>query len=368
MQIFDAIYKKGNMLQCKFSDNFLHPKYLGTEFPLGQHLITAISYNKEYVKSLYSGLIKTYISYLDNETEKNFKKYEQALFKIDDYCIYLHEVSYKLITTIKATHSRYSLSDCMDFINGFDKNEITIFTNQFAKIKKEGSVQPKECLLLWNIAVKLLLDEFDLSTDMIKSDISDICNAPATATGLDRLAWLDVNRRIHFFDMNFPVRLSVDLGEAIDSKFFITQKTDEESISYSISLCTTEQLMYYDFSTSLENNLPFKMCKNCNVPFIPKGRVDSLYCDRIMPGFKVKCSAIGAINTYKNNQSDIEANFYAARKRYATRVSRNPLLKPEFEVWKIKAKEKLTAYREGNLPADEFRNWFTDDEWMKNKL
>ena len=365
MQIFDAIYKKGNMLQCKFSDNFIHPNYLGTEFPLGQHLIAAISYNKEYVKKLYTDLIKSYISYLDNETENNFKAYEQALFKIDDYCIYLHEVSYKLITTIKTTHPRYSLSDCMDFINGFDKRAITNFTNQFAKIKKEGSAQLKECLLLWNIAVELLLDEFDSSTDMIKSDISDICNSPATATGLDRLAWLDVNRRIHFFDMNFPVRLSVDLGEAIDSKFFVTQKADAESIAYSISLCTTEQLMYYDFSTSLENNLPFKICKNCHTPFIPKGRVDSLYCDRTMPGFKVKCSAIGAINTYKNNQSDIEADFYAARKRYATRVSRNPQLKPAFDVWKIKAKEKLTAYRNGEISADEFKTWFMDDEWTK---
>ena len=365
MQIFDAIYKKGNMLQCKFSNNFIHPNYLGAEFPLGHHLITAISYNREYVKELFSDLIKTYISYIDNKTEPDFKKYEKALFKIDDYCIYLHENSYRLITTIKATHPHYALSDCMDFINSFDENKITSFTNQFAKIKKGGSVQLKDCLILWDIAVELLLEAFDSSANMIKSDIADICNAPTTASGLDRLAWLDVNRRIHFFDMDYPIRLSVDLGEAIDSKFFVSQKTDEESIAYSISLCTTQQLMYYDFSSSLEYNLPFKMCKNCNVPFIPKGRIDSLYCDRIMPGFKVKCSAIGAINTYKNNQSDIEAHFYAARKRYTTRVSRNPLLKTEFEAWKIKAKQKLIAYRNGEISADEFKQWFMDDGWTK---
>lgn len=365
MQIFDAIYKKGNMLQCKFSDNFIHPNYLGSEFPLGQHLITAISYNREYVKELFSDLIKTYISYIDNETENNFKRYEKALFKIDDYCIYLHEISYKLITTIEASHPRYSLCDSIDLIKSLDESKVAKFTNQFTKIKKDGSVQLKECLLLWNIAAELLLDEFESFANTIKSDISDICNAPSTATGLDRLAWLDVNRRIHFFDMNFPVRLSVDLGEAVDSKFFVSQETDEESIAYSISLCTTEQLMYYDFSSSLENNLPFKMCKNCNVPFIPKGRADSLYCDRIMPGFKYKCVAIGALNTYKSKQPDIEADFYAARKRYSTRALRNPLLKPGFDVWKIKAKEKLTAYRNGKISADEFKKWFMDDEWTK---
>ena len=50
MQIFDVIYKKENTLQCQFSDNFIHPRYFGTEFPIGQHLITAISYDKKYVK------------------------------------------------------------------------------------------------------------------------------------------------------------------------------------------------------------------------------------------------------------------------------------------------------------------------------
>ena len=101
------------------------------------------------------------------------------------------------------------------------------------------------------------------------------------------------------------------------------------------------------------------------MPFILKGRVDSLYCDRIMPGFKDKCSVIGAVNTYKSNPSDIEADFYAARRRYNTRVSRNSLLKPKFDVWKIKAKEKFTAYRNGEISADEFRNWFMDDEWTR---
>ena len=49
-----------------------------------------------------------------------------------------------------------------------------------------------------------------------------------------------------------------------------------------------------------------------------------------------------------------------------SRSLRNPILKPEFDVWKIKGREKLTAYRNGEISADEFRNWFMDDEWTKN--
>ena len=53
MQIFDTIYKKENMLQCKFSDNFIHPDYLGTEFPLGYHLINAIVLDVLQVEKYY---------------------------------------------------------------------------------------------------------------------------------------------------------------------------------------------------------------------------------------------------------------------------------------------------------------------------
>ena len=188
---------------------------------------------------------------------------------------------------------------------------------------------------------------------------------PIGAKGLNRLNGLDTRRKIDLYRMQFPTCLSVDLGNSVNSKFFYSQLTDEGSIVSSISQCTTEQLMYYDLFTSLEKDLPFKLCKNCNKPFMPKGRPDSLYCDRIMPGFKYKCVSIGAQNAYKSKQPDIEVEFYAARKRYSTRSLRKPILKPEFDVWKIKGKEKLIAYRNGEISADEFRNWFMDDEWTR---
>lgn len=365
MQIFDAIYKKENMLQCKFSDNIIHPDYLGTEFPIGRHLITAITYDILKVEKYYSNLIKTYITYIDNENEDNFKNYESALFKIDDYCIYLHETSHTLLTAIRKIHPNYSLNDLIDFMDVFDNDEKLEFTEQIRKIKKNGHIQTKECLVLWNIAAGFFLDKFKLSTNTINKDICDICSSHGEYKGLNRLSVLDEKRKMHLFRMDFPVCLSIDLGNSVHSKFFFSQPPEEGNIVCSISPSTTEQLMYYDLFTSLEKDLPFKMCKNCNKPFIPKGRADSLYCDRIMPGFKYKCSAIGALNTYKSKQPDIEAQFYAARKRYSTRVSRNPALKTEFEVWKIKSREKLTAYRNNEIFADEFKKWFMDDEWTK---
>lgn len=366
MQVFDAVYKKGNMLQCKFSDTSIYPDYIGAEFPIGYHLINAIAYDLVKVATYYRNLIKAYITYIDNENETNFKKYESALLKIDDYCIYMHETTCILLSSIKKFHPDYSLNDLVDFMQTyFNMKDQFELIKQIRKIKKNGRIQIKECLILWNTFADMLLDKFDSDIGMLKKDITDVCKVPSKYNGLGRLVGLDVNSREHYFEMDFPVRISIDLGEATDSKFFAFNFTEGNSVSYSVAAFTTEQLMYYDFSLTLESNLPIKLCKNCNKPFIPKGRTDSLYCDRRMPGFKDKCSNIGALITYKNNLSDIESEFYATRRRYNTRVSRNPLLKTEFEVWKIKAKEKLTAYRNGQISADEFRNWFMDDEWMK---
>ena len=365
MQVFDAVYKKENMLQCKFSDNFIHPDYLGTEFPLGHHLINAIVLDILQVEKYYNNLIKTYISYLDNENELNFKKYETALFQIDDHCIYLHETTHTILTAIKKIHPDYLLGDLIDFIDIFNSQEKLEITEQIQKTKKDGQIQLKECLTLWNIIADFLLDKFKSFTNTIRMDIYNICNSSVESKGLNRLNGLDTKRKIELFRMEFPTYLSVDLGNSVNSKFFYSKLTDEGSIVSSISQCSTEQLMYYDLFTSLEKDLPFKLCKNCNKPFMPKGRPDSLYCDRIMPGFKYKCVSIGAQNAYKSKQPDIEVEFYAARKRYSTRSLRNSILKSEFDVWKIKGKEKLIAYRNGEISADEFRNWFMDDEWTK---
>lgn len=52
-------------------------------------------------------------------------------------------------------------------------------------------------------------------------------------------------------------------------------------------------------------------------------------------------------------------------RRYYTRTYRKPAIKPEFELWKITPKEKLKAYRNGEITAEEFKNWVLDDAWTK---
>ena len=364
MQPFYAIYNKGTSLQFAFNDNIHHPRYISAEFPVGHSLTAAINIKPDDATIVFDNLVKTYIDYLDQKkSDASYNKFENALFDVDGYCIYLRGIVHKLLEMINKLHPLYPQSYLTHFINDFTKEQITLLFGAISNINEEPK-QADNKLYFWNLCAKFMLDTFLDDIKYLKSDIYDLCNVSDEYTGKSRLHFLDNIRKSFYMGMVFNCGSGISIGEAENSKIFVSSPLGNDEIIDCMFADTILEFIYYEFHTVLKNNLPIKLCKNCNLPFVPKGRIDSLYCERNVPGVKDKCSVVGANNTYKSNLSDTETEFYAARRRYNTRVSRNPQLKTEFEVWKIKAKEKLTAYRNGKISADEFKNWFMDDEWM----
>lgn len=365
MQPFFSIYNKGTSLQFAFGDNIYHPRYIGAEFPVGHSLTAAINIKPDEATIVFNSLIRAYIDYLDeNKSDESYDKFENALFIVDSYCIYLRGIVHKLIEMINELHPRYAPSYLTHFINDFNKDQITLLFEAISKINKEPE-QADNKSYFWNLCAKFMLDTFLDDIKYLKSDIYDLCNISDEYTGKSRLHSLDNIRKLFYMRMTFNCGSGTSIGEADNSKIFVSSPLENDEIIDAVYADTILEFIYYEFHTVLKNNLPIKLCKNCNLPFVPKGRIDSLYCERFIPEVKDRCSDVGANNTYKSNLSDTETEFYAVRRRYNTRVSRNPLLKTEFEVWKIKAKQKLIAYRNGEISADEFRKWFMDDAWMR---
>ena len=365
MQPFFAIYNKGTSLQFAFNDNLYHPRYIGAEFPVGHSLTAAINIKPDEIAIVFDSFVKTYINYLDqNKSDESYDKFENALFVVDGYCIYLRGIVHKLLEMIEKLHPRYAPSYLTHFINDFSKEQILLLFQVISNINEEPD-QFEHKLYFWNLCTKFMLDTFLVDIKYLKSDIYDLCNITDEYTGKSRLHSLDNIRKNFYMGMVFKCSSGTSIGEAENSKIFVSSPLENNEIIDAVYADTILELIYYEFHTVLKNNLPIKLCKNCNLPFVPKGRIDSLYCERFIPEVKDRCSDVGANNTYKSNLSDTETEFYAARRRYNTRVSRNPLLKTEFDVWKIKAKQKLIAYRDGKISADEFKEWFMDDEWTK---
>ena len=368
MQIYERIFTKGTKIQCKFFDTSLHSNYVGAEYTAGQDLITALTYNREYIIGLFRNLIRSYIRYLENPTEINCHSYEKDLYKIDEYCIYFHELSIVLITLIKDAHPHYSINIRRMLVRHFLLDALKEIIKDLEIMQSMNSVADIVYLPFWDKVSYYLLVWFDTYTKSINKDLWMIATSDSGYKCLDRLYVLPMDRASNYVDMKWPMVLRDGLNNPDNTKLiFSTEQNDDTSnVRKSFLILTTETLMYFDLILSLDSELPIKICKNCNVPFIPIGRPDTLYCSRVMPGFKYKCSDIGASNTYKRKQSDIEAEYFTVRKRYHIRTIRNPCLQPGFDAWKVKAKEKLSEYRNGLISADEFRKWFLNDEWIKN--
>ncbi len=363
MTPFYAIYNKGTYMQFAFSDLSHHSCYIGAEFPLGQALAAAINIVPDEAYIVFDDLIGAYIKYLDKKTNETYDEFMKTIFSIDEYCIYLRGIVQKILDMVSEFHPRYTQSYLSHFCDDFSTDVYKELFTALSNInEKPDDLEHKK--YFWNLCVKFMLDTFLENIKHLKPDIYDLCNATDEYSGKSRLNSLDNRRKLFYFELEFPIHPGTSIGEAENSKIFISDPVECDEIIdglYSDNILTA---MYYELYMVLENNLPIRLCKNCGKPFVAQKRADSIYCDRVVPRSKDKCSVVGPLKTYRSKLPDIESDFYAARRRYNTRVSRNPTLKTEFEAWKIKSREKLIAYREGKLSADEFRKWFMDDEWM----
>lgn len=364
MKPFYAIYNKGIYMQFAFNNFKLHPDYIGAEFPLGQSLTAAINISPDEAYKAFDELTRAYMLYLDNKTIESYDAFLIAIYNMDEYCIYLREIVHKILEMITELHPRYTLSYLTHFVNYFHKEEYRELSDAVAQINDKPN-QSEYKLYFWNLCIKFMLDVFLNDIKHLKEDIYELCNISDGYSGKSRLNSLNNSRKLFYFGLEFPIHPGTSIGEAENSKILTSGSVGSDEIIDCLFSDKVITAMYYEFYTVLEKNLPIRLCKNCNKPFVAQKRADSIYCDRVIPSSKDKCSVVGPLKTYRSKLSDIESDFYAARRRYNTRVSRNPILKTEFEVWKIKSREKLIAYRDGIISADEFRKWFMDDEWMK---
>lgn len=65
-----------------------------------------------------------------------------------------------------------------------------------------------------------------------------------------------------------------------------------------------DDLIRFELLNVITNNVVIKKCKYCNRYFVPKGRSDSEYCDRISKGETRPCNEIGAVKLHEASKAD----------------------------------------------------------------
>ena len=149
-------------------------------------------------------------------------------------------------------------------------------------------------------------------------------------------------------------------SKLFDFKFDSYFDYENEVITYPLE--TMDDVIRFDMMQMLVNKVKFKPCKCCGHYFIPGGRVNSEYCDRIMPGETKPCNEIGALKTFDivHKDDDIHKAYITAYRRMDSRQRAKLITKDEFKQFgKIARAERKKCYN-GKITLEQFKTWLDD--------
>ena len=152
---------------------------------------------------------------------------------------------------------------------------------------------------------------------------------------------------------------STENNSLYNSKFTVFYGKENDSLTEMYELSTITDILRFDIMQMVKNNTELKICRHCNLPFIPKGRADSAYCDRIANGETKPCNEIGALNVFKSNHENDEI-FKAYQKSYRRMASRKRMktISPEeFKAWSKQARRLRKDCYNGKISFEDYVDW-----------
>lgn len=123
------------------------------------------------------------------------------------------------------------------------------------------------------------------------------------------------------------------------------------------------ELIKVSLFEALNAEYKFKLCQNCELPFIPYNRSDTMYCDRPSPQDYTKtCKEYGGRQTYQENlKNDKSVHLYRnTYMKLQMLVKRNPDIKEyqeKFDEFKITSKQWKIDVKEGRKTKEEYIKW-----------
>lgn len=143
-------------------------------------------------------------------------------------------------------------------------------------------------------------------------------------------------------------------------------KTSFETINgdavWTFILESAYDLLAFEIITAIESGRPLKKCENCSQYFIPSGRSDSVYCDRVgKDGFS--CKKIGAHTKYrKNSRADEVKKLYdkiTKHNRYLK--SKGAIYERDYDRWMKTASSMYADFKNGSISENTLINWLSKD-------
>ena len=135
---------------------------------------------------------------------------------------------------------------------------------------------------------------------------------------------------------------------------------DMRGLAYRLN--SIDDMIRFELMSMLIFYVDFKKCKCCGKYFVPSGRSDSQYCDRIFGDTKSRCSQIGALKTFeKSHKNDpIHKAYIKAYRRMDSRQRANLITKAEFKDFGKTARAERQRCYNGEITLEQFQTWLDD--------
>jgi hypothetical protein len=125
-----------------------------------------------------------------------------------------------------------------------------------------------------------------------------------------------------------------------------------------------ERLIIFEFITLLTSGAVIKKCKFCGNYFVPQGRSDTVFCDRVPKGETKPCSMIGSLRLHKAEKegNPIHEAHLKAYRRMNSKARTRRISQNDFLVWSDEARSKRDACLNGELDFEVFKVWLNADK------
>jgi hypothetical protein len=127
---------------------------------------------------------------------------------------------------------------------------------------------------------------------------------------------------------------------------------------------TMERLAVFELLTLVTSGAVIKKCKYCGNYFVPQGRSDTVFCDRVAKGETKPCRLIGSLKLHKAEKigNPIHEAHLKAYRRMNSKARTKRIPQGEFLAWSDEARAKRDACLAGELGFDEFQKWLDRDK------
>ena len=358
-----------------YLDTAVPEHFSGYTYKLGDILLNLLGLNIEDVKNRYANLLNSMAEPAVRADDDTLTDIRLRINKIDETYPALWFHTHLLYDCFGDMFTKDTITINEDLLSL--KNAQSVLDSPEYRLLSSGISKSSEAIgLYFSFVTQVLIEDIGYWKAAVRNETELIFKY----SNLDFFKQLSPSQRLYFLD-RIEDRVAHSSPFTFVDYVFKTQMILDDQYSTVLSIKPEERAgqilrgnvglnetyvlnslrdyLQFELIKFVLSDLPLLQCQNCGRIFIPRGRPDVKYCDKVAEGETLPCDAIGALRVYKNKTADdpIFKAFNRAYKRMNSRIKYKTLSQQEFYEWSEKARAMREKCISGELSLEEFNKW-----------